>query len=53
MAPASRSFLFTEASTPTASEAIWPGVVVPNATHHTLAVEPVLAQIVERFLATK
>jgi hypothetical protein len=25
---------------------------VPNATHHTLAVDPILPQIVERFLAT-
>jgi pimeloyl-ACP methyl ester carboxylesterase len=27
--------------------------IVPNATHHTLAIDPILPQIVERFLATK
>jgi len=27
--------------------------VVPNATHYTLAVDPMLPEIVERFLGTK
>jgi hypothetical protein len=27
--------------------------IVPNATHYTLAVEPMLPEIVERFLVTK
>ena len=27
--------------------------IVPNATHYTLAVDPMLPQIVERFLATE
>jgi hypothetical protein len=27
--------------------------IVPNATHHTLAIDPMLPEIVERFLATQ
>ena len=27
--------------------------IVPNTTHYTLAVEPILSEIVERFLGTK